>query len=72
MTDDDNKVPKPFNEQEAIRRQRKQFLLFALAGLIMLVLAFFAGRTVKGWVSDDEGAPESPSTAIVEMVDYEA
>ncbi|WP_182354552.1 hypothetical protein [Flaviflexus huanghaiensis] len=70
--DDNIEVPPPLDEQEAIRRQRRQFLLFAIAGLFMLVIAFIAGRTVKGWVSDDEGAPESPATAIVKVVEYEA
>lgn len=70
MADEKDEVQAPLDEQAAIKRQRKQFLLFAIAGLVMLVLAFFAGRTVKGWVSD-EGAPFSP-VSIVEVIDGEA
>lgn len=61
----DDEVLTPLNEKEAIRRQRKHFLIFLIAGLVMLIVAFFAGRTVSGWVSDD-GAPV-PSSKIVEV-----
>ena len=57
----------PMNEEEAIKRQRKQFLFFAIAGLLMLVIAFFAGRTVKEWVSEDSFPVPSP--AAVEVID---
>lgn len=69
-TDDKDDIETPFNEKEAIRKQRKQFILFALAGLFMLIIAFFAGRTVKEWVSDDESAPVGVS--IVQEVSYVA
>lgn len=71
MAKEEEEPQLPLSEEEAIAKQRKQFLLFAIAGIVMLVIAFFAGRTVKGWVSDDESAPLLPSVSIVEVVDYE-
>ncbi|MBM9433192.1 hypothetical protein [Flaviflexus equikiangi] len=65
---DKDDVQLPMNEEEAIRRQRKQFMLFAIAGLVMLILAFFAGRTVKEWVSDDA----QPYASVLEIHDVEA
>lgn len=70
MADSDgtDEVQLPLSEEEAIRRQRKQFMMFMIAGLLMLVLAFFAGRTVKEWVSDD-GAPEELPVAVEVVID---
>lgn len=60
----------PMNEEEAIKKQKKQFMIFGIAGIVMLVVAFFAGRTVSDWVSDDTAPISSPIS--VEVVTDEA
>lgn len=71
MAKEDDEPQLPLSEEEAIAKQRKQFLLFAIAGVLMLVIAFFAGRTVKGWVSEDDSAPLISPVSIVEVIDDE-
>ncbi|WP_054953451.1 hypothetical protein [Flaviflexus massiliensis] len=71
MAKEDDEPQLPLSEEEAIAKQRKQFLLFAIAGILMLVIAFLAGRTVRGWVSDDDSAPLFSPVSIVEVIDDE-
>ncbi len=69
--EDKDEVQLPLSEEEAIAKQRKHFVFFIIAGIVMLVLAFFAGRTVKDWVSDDDSAPVHEPVAIVKVIDEE-
>lgn len=71
MAKEEDEPQLPLSEEEAIAKQRKQFLLFVIAGILMLVIAFFAGRTVKGWVSDDDSALLFSPVSIVEVIDNE-
>lgn len=53
----------PRTDKELIALQKRRAIIAVLLGLALMVLAFYAGKTVRSWTGDDK--PEDKAAVIM-------
>lgn len=56
----------PTTDKELIALQKRRAIIVVLLALALMVLAYFAGKTVRSWVSDDEPHGSAAVAVVLE------
>ncbi|MDO5723522.1 MAG: hypothetical protein Q4P33_03850 [Flaviflexus sp.] len=55
----------PTTDKELIALQKKRAIIAVLLGLALMILAFYAGKTVRSWMSEDKPDQARATASIV-------